>query len=129
MNVRVIVRDDGAHASAPPIHDAHHDTAIEPRPGYVLTIVEIPGYRAPVVEQCEIVKVGAGTGLVCRCRAGRVVVEWERAEVKRGIACGDKRGMTVSATCKACGTRASRFVADDEEPREPLRCPTCEVVS
>lgn len=123
MNVRIIVRDDGALPSDPPIHDAHRDTAIEPRPGYVLAIVAIPGYRPPVVEQCEIVSVGAGTGLVCRCRAGRIVVEWERAEVRRG-----KDGVTVSATCKACGTRASRFVANDEQPREPLRCPTCEAV-
>lgn len=123
MNVRVIVRDDG-DATAPPLHDAWHDTAIEPRPGYVLRIVEVPGYGPPVVEQCEIVRHGAGTALVCRCRAGRVVVEWVNARVKYDP---KRRGVTVAATCKACGTEASRFVGDEENPTEPLRCATCEV--
>lgn len=123
MNVRVIVRDDGDVANAPPLHDAWHDTAIEPRPGYVLRIVEVPGYGPPVVEQCEIVSHGAGTALVCRCRAGRVVVEWVNATVKV-LPNGDVR---VSAQCKTCGAVATRIVAKNDEPREPLRCATCEV--
>lgn len=71
MNARIIVRDDGEPASAPRLYDAHHDLAPQPQPGYVLELVEISGYTAPVVEQCVIVKVGAGTGLEVRCRAGR----------------------------------------------------------
>ncbi len=70
MNARIIVRDDG-DLTAPCLYDAHHDLAPQPQPGYVLELVEIPGYTAPVVEQCAIVKVGAGTGLEVRCRAGR----------------------------------------------------------
>jgi hypothetical protein len=70
VNVRVIVRDDG-DLTAAPLHDAWHDTAIEPRPGYSIEIVDVPGYHAPIVETCAIVRVGAGTALVCRCRATR----------------------------------------------------------
>ncbi len=70
MNARIIVRDDG-DLTAPRLYDAHHDLAPQPQPGYVLELIEIPGYTAPVVEQCVIVKVGAGTGLEVRCRAGR----------------------------------------------------------
>lgn len=73
MNVRILVRDDG-DLTAAPIHDAWHDTAIEPRPGYVLEIVDVPGYLPPIVEQCAIVRHGAGVALVVRCRATRKAV-------------------------------------------------------
>ena len=43
MNARIIVRDDG-DLTAPCLYDAHHDLAPQPQPGYVLELVEIPGY-------------------------------------------------------------------------------------
>lgn len=101
MNVRVIVRDDG-DLTAPRLYDAHHDVSPQPQPGYALEIVEIPGYAAPIVEQCAIVKVGAGTGLEVRCRATRkpAPVEELDAASKPGPKRGAKR--PTAPVCLYC---------------------------
>ncbi len=104
MNARIIVRDDG-DLTAPRLYDAHHDLAPQPQPGYVLELVEIPGYTAPVVEQCAIVKVGAGTGLEVRCRATKkpAPVEDLDAESKPGPKRGAKPSRPVCLDCLAAG--------------------------
>lgn len=104
MNARIIVRDDG-DLTAPCLYDAHHDLAPQPQPGYVLELIEIPGYTAPVVEQCAIVKVGAGTGLEVRCRATKkpAPVEDLDAESKPGPKRGAKPSRPVCLDCLAAG--------------------------
>lgn len=99
MNVRVIVRDDG-DLTAPRLYDAHHDVAPQPQPGYALEIVEIPGYAAPIVEQCAIVKAGAGTGLEVRCRATRKPAPVEEPDAASKP--GPKRAKPSRPVCLDC---------------------------
>ena len=72
MRVRVIVHDRDGRAT---LYDAAHDLAVEPQWNDVIRCVEVPGYRAPIVEQREIHAAGASVALTVTCGTGRAEVK------------------------------------------------------
>ena len=69
MKARIIARDEDGGAE---VYRGEHDIAVIPHVGWLLPVVVIPGYRAPIVEQCALVADGASAIVEVRCRAGRV---------------------------------------------------------